>query len=176
MLHAMIDLETLGTTADAVILSVAAVLFDPYGVGKSAKLYHTGIDINGQEGRRIDDSTLRWWFKQVDAARAQHIVNRVGIYHVMEELHTFLKPVEGGVWGNGADFDNAILNHAWKRTCAYDDPLYPYWQTRCFRTFTNLFDPTKKYQPHSNDHNALNDCLNQVKWMQRIVDHEGVQL
>ena len=174
MLHAMIDLETLGTAADAVILSVGAVLFDPYKDDVVSEFYSTGIDID-QHDRKIDDGTLRWWFKQGDAARAQHIVERVMLYDVMTDLRSFLKPVDGGVWGNGADFDNAILNHAWRSTCSRSDTLYPYWQTRCFRTFVNLFDPTKKYRPQSNDHNALNDCLNQVKWMQRIVaNEEGV--
>ena len=175
MLHAMIDLETLGTSADAVILSVAAVLFDPVDATTSAEFYHTGIDID-QFDRKIDDGTLRWWLKQSEAARAQHVVQRVTLYEVLRELRLFLKPVDGGVWGNGADFDNALLNHAWKQTCIGDELLYPYWQTRCFRTFVSLFDPKKKHKPQSNDHNALNDCHNQIKWMENIVINEGVQL
>ena len=171
MNHVMIDLETLGTGADAVILSIAAVRFDlytPHTFEKFPELefYRTGINID--QGRRIDDGTFRWWMGQSEAARAEHFKPEMYLSEALGELYDFFNdestPDVYGVWGNGADFDNAILQHAWY----HNTMLYPFWANRCFRTFMALFDPDKTHRPGSNDHNALNDCRNQIRWMWNV--------
>ena len=175
MNHVMIDLETLGTGADAVILSIAAVRFDlytPHTFEKFPELefYRTGINID--QGRRIDDGTFRWWMGQSEAARAEHFKPEMYLSEALGELYDFFNdgstPDVYGVWGNGADFDNAVLQQAWQRF-QMGGQLYPYWANRCFRTFTALFDPNKNHRPASNDHNALNDCRNQIRWMWNVI-------
>ena len=72
MKHIMIDVESLGTRADAVILSLGAVKFDL----TSGKIDDQGfyasisIDSNQELGRRIQEDTLLWWLKQDIAAQS----------------------------------------------------------------------------------------------------------
>ena len=57
--HAMIDIETLGTMPNSVILSVGAVKFDPFKSDEPFDGRHWKIDVDAQtsKGRFVDDST-----------------------------------------------------------------------------------------------------------------------
>ena len=61
--HAMIDIETLGTTPDCVVLSVGAVKFDPYKLEEphSKMLWRPSGDEQINANRRVDQNTLEWW-------------------------------------------------------------------------------------------------------------------
>lgn len=176
MTHVMIDLETLGTTADAVILTIGAIAFDPQTFDSVDQFYHR-VTIDSQHSNRIINSdTLSWWMEQNDTARHEAFssqLERVPLDHSLISFKAWLPGNVGGVWGNGADFDNAILQHAADQLGL---KLWPYWANRCFRTFTALYDPEKRFRPAENDHNALSDCANQILWMEAIVREEGVQL
>ncbi len=64
-LHAMIDLETLGTRPDGVILSVGGVKFDPNGSKIIDEFYYKlDVDEQTERGRSIDESTIEWWGTQ----------------------------------------------------------------------------------------------------------------
>ena len=67
-LDTMIDLETLGSTPDSVILSIAAVKFDPFDDYQDRGItpdqlptLNILVDIDSQTDRRIDESTVAWW-------------------------------------------------------------------------------------------------------------------
>ena len=64
--HAMIDIETLGTMPNSVILSVGAVKFDPFKSDEPHDGRHWKIDVDAQtsKGRFVDEKTLAWWSKQ----------------------------------------------------------------------------------------------------------------
>ena len=47
----MIDIETLGTTPDALILTVAAQSFDPVGDGYYNQSYYARVDFDSQIDR-----------------------------------------------------------------------------------------------------------------------------
>ena len=72
MNHLMIDLETLGTLADSVVLSVGAVKFDLDSDAVDERGFYgsVSIDSNLEAGRRIEEDTLLWWLKQPVAAQA----------------------------------------------------------------------------------------------------------
>ena len=78
MNHLMIDLETLGTAADSVILSVGAVKFDLHSTAIDDHGFYgsISIDSNFDAGRRVSEDTLLWWLKQPAAAQA--VLERVG--------------------------------------------------------------------------------------------------
>ena len=70
-LDTMIDLETLGSTPDSVILSIAAVKFDPFDDYQDRGItpdqlptLNILVDIDSQTDRRIDESTVAWWSQQ----------------------------------------------------------------------------------------------------------------
>ena len=65
-IHAMIDLETLDTSVDAVILTVGAIKFDPLSNSEPyAEMYHR-LDVDEQTAldRTVDEGTIAWWGTQ----------------------------------------------------------------------------------------------------------------
>ena len=71
MNHVSVDLETLGTVADAVILSIGAVRFDPDSnqIDDAGFYRSISIDSNLDHKRRVQEDTLIWWMKQPAAAQ-----------------------------------------------------------------------------------------------------------
>ena len=59
----MLDLETLGTRPDCVILTLGAIKFDPFSEKEPGPGIHFRLDIEDQlaKGRTVDDSTIEWW-------------------------------------------------------------------------------------------------------------------
>ena len=70
-IHGMIDLETLGTTADTVILTVGAIKFDPLTDAEPyADMYHRlNVDQQTVLGRTVDDSTIAVSYTHLRAHR-----------------------------------------------------------------------------------------------------------
>ena len=66
----MIDLETLDTRPDCVVLSIGAVRFDPRGIGvvEKLELKPTVEDQTELYNRSINDATIAWWASQNPAA------------------------------------------------------------------------------------------------------------
>ena len=64
-MHIMIDIETLATTPDAVVMSVGAVKFDPTSdqPPTSKTLWRPDIDEQTERDRHVSESTLEWWSK-----------------------------------------------------------------------------------------------------------------
>ena len=64
--HAMIDIETLATSPEAVILSVGGVKFVPYTNDEPHSLFDLKLDVDEQTAlsRDIDKGTVEWWAKQ----------------------------------------------------------------------------------------------------------------
>ena len=69
--HAMIDLETLGTKPDCVVLTLGAIKFNPYKQTEPDKGLYIRLNVDEQTkmGRSVDDGTLEWWGKQDKAIR-----------------------------------------------------------------------------------------------------------
>ncbi len=162
----MIDLETLATTADAVILSIGAVRFDLEQNEVFPNTFYTAVELDWQTGRRIDPATLTWWMAQSDAAKAvftdkKKVFLSVALYH----LHSWIDPEPGTpptVWSNGADFDLPMLAHAY-RSQNQPLPWAPY-AARCYRTYKNLPGARAiKLERTGQRHNALDDAIDQAR-------------
>lgn len=176
MNHIMIDLETLGTSPDAVILSIGAVRFDldagtvadPHGPDG----FYTELDISDQMrcyGRSISASTLRWWMSQ--SAQAQQVFDdcdtvKETFYSALSNLRKWIVVGQDQgqmmVWSNGADFDLPMLVHAYDSLDAAL-PWLPY-SGRCYRTYKNLPRARAvKVQRTGRHHNALDDAAYQAR-------------
>lgn len=165
----MIDLETLGTTADAVIMSIGAVKFDLDSDKIADEGFYASVSVesNLARGRHIDESTLIWWFKQSAEARNVFSESKQTLESALEELSDWFQHDRWHVWSNGADFDIPMLQHAY-RQCGMEVP-WKYFNNRCFRTFKNL--PQSRYavvQDAGVKHNALDDAFNQAVHAQAI--------
>jgi hypothetical protein len=163
MKHIMVDLETLATTADAVILSLGAVRFDLEKGKLDDQGFYASISIesNIQVGRRVDESTLIWWMKQT--AAAQHVFHEAKqpLHSVLNEFGDWLQTDDNFMWSNGADFDIPMLAHAF--TQHHCEVPWRHWNIRCFRTYKNLPGAAMVPKPTQGiAHNALVDAVNQA--------------
>ena len=168
MKHVMVDLETLGTKAGCAILSIGAVYFD-VEQGLGSEMYTVVYRPSCVDaGLHEDQDTLTWWNRQSPEAKKVLIeANDETIAHTLtnalEELRKFIKlSTSVKVWGNGADFDNAILiaaHHAVNTRQSWGN-----FNGRCYRTIKNLFPAQKltKDAREGTHHNALDDAKSQA--------------
>ncbi len=63
------------------------------------------------------------------------------------------------MWGNGSDFDNTLLEEAYRATGI--KPPWRFTGNRCYRTVKNLF-PDVWVDPVGTAHNALDDATYQA--------------
>lgn len=174
-MHIMLDLETLDTANTAVVLSIGAVAFDPRRPGPVESFYvEMSPDIDDQQthGRTISGSTVLWWMQQSDAARQLFdTIRQVGIRRArtVDALHLFGKFLtqhdSPPIWGNGADFDNAILASLYK-SYSIEQP-WSHRQNRCYRTVKALH-PGIALSRSGTHHNALDDAATQARHLQEI--------
>jgi hypothetical protein len=166
----MLDIETLGTRADSVILSIGAVKFDPYGdaLDIDGGFYASvSIDSNHEAGRRdISEETLIWWLAQDNEARRVFVEPKTTLRCALEDLAFYFSHRDYQVWSNGADFDLAMLAHAY---AAFGIALpWQYTNTNCFRTIKKL--PFARDVPkilQADKHHARADSVYQARQLQR---------
>lgn len=160
----MVDCETLGTTADAVILSIGAVKFDlETGVISDEGFYASvSVESNLAYGRRIEESTLLWWLKQDTAAQQVFFEPKETLESALQMLTDYIGGQDYRMWSNGADFDLPMLAHAYSK-CGLELP-WKYFNNRCYRTYKNLPQAKDLKADHAGiKHNALADALAQAK-------------
>lgn len=169
----MLDMETIGTAANSVILSIGAVYFDDDGTLGDEFYYVLDTKSQSAKGRFTDPETLAWWEKQSEDAKKEAYsypdALRVDTVAALEDLHKFIKA--GGkdvlVWGNGSDFDNALLADLF-RSFGIKQP-WAFWNNRCFRTYKSEFKALANEPPFDGiKHHALYDAKHQVRWLARL--------
>lgn len=169
----MIDIETLGTDGDAVVLSLGAVMFTTAMGIQSRNHWFFNIDEQLVKGRRRDQATQDWWNRQTPKAREIfHTCANVKPGETVNKLQDFVSWCEINqpktIWGNGASFDPPIMESLLK-TYGFKVP-WQFYYIRCYRTVKALHD-IEKNQPKQKHlaHDALYDaeyqarCL--IKWM-----------
>ena len=173
MKHIMVDLETMGTSADAAIISIGAVAFDPERKQWTHKFYcPVDLETSVQAGMRIDPGTVVWWMRQSDEARAA-VQGGDPLAEALQKFSNFVAAVQNTpdeavcIWGNGSDFDNVILATAY-RLLGHEQP-WKFWNNRCYRTVKNLWDPMgQHFERKGAHHNALDDAFSQAEHLMRI--------
>lgn len=161
----MIDLETLDTKPNCVILTIGAVRFSPTGMGivEKLELKPTIEDQTEKYKRTIDDETIEWWGKQSPEAVAEAFneEGRLSFAECLEVLYKFCWN-RRAIWSNGAGFDIVALETGF-RNVGMAIP-WPYYNARDTRT---LFDITgvslrdKKYGTRTT-HKAVEDAEHQA--------------
>jgi hypothetical protein len=162
----MVDLETMAVSPNAVVLTLGAVKFNPYGNGYEDKLYlRLNLDDQDKMGREIDPNTLDWWSKQdpVVMEEAFSEGNRVSVVDAMDQFHKFAWGCDA-FWSHGATFDLIILQDIYR---ALNKPLpWNFWSLRDTRTLFDLgFDPD---MPKGGKHDALQDAIRQAIGVQNV--------
>jgi exodeoxyribonuclease VIII len=163
----MNDLETLGTRAGCVILSIGAQAFCPQ-TGELGDTFYIVISSTScaYYGLTSEPLTLTWWLNQSEESRGvitqANSPDAINLKDALKQYNTWLKKQGGAVqvWGNGSDFDNAILYAAY---AAVDVPVgFKFWNSRCYRTLCSLHQQVKLPARVGTHHNALDDATTQA--------------
>lgn len=187
-LHAMIDLETLGTAPGAAILTIAALTFRPELLTKSnggwlwwrweqavsSVKVHVDLQSCLDAGLSINPGTLKWWMSQNESARRDAFsldAKAVSIREACETIRSFLveaHPTEDGqtgcrIWAHGANFDPPILAHAMNAT-GVKLPWH-YRAIRDTRTILELAGITHEGLAHE----PVRDCTEQAMAVSRAM-------
>lgn len=167
MQHVMIDLETLDTTAGAVIMSIGGVKFDLDSDEMDDKAYYASVSIesNLAAHRTISESTLLWWLKQSPEAQAVFHEPKQSLNAALDGFSAWFGK-STFVWSKGADFDISMLAHAY-RGQGWETP-WDFFNARCVRTYSKLPCAKNIVVPNALKHNALQDAIAQVKLVQAI--------
>lgn len=177
--HLMVDMETMGNSPDAPIVSIGAVFFDPSTGNTGAEFYRVvSLESSMSFGMKPDASTIQWWLKQSSEARSAILVDEaMGLRETLELLADFIaeNATNGShtvqLWGNGCSFDNVILRRAYALT---ETPFaVPFWNDRDVRTMVELgksvgINPRFDIPFEGDMHNALSDARHQVKYVSAI--------
>ncbi len=165
------DLETLGTNGDAVVVSIGAIMFDAENIAENG--FYAVLDIDDQvaRGRKLNPGTVKWWMQQSEAARRVFTEKGRPVISVLDDFRAYVgynEPGEGvKMWGNGADFDCVILGSL-HDTFGMKKP-WSYSNNRCFRTLKNIaqLEVGLGTPPREGvHHNALHDAVYQAKCAQ----------
>ena len=196
---AMIDLETLGIDAGAPIVTIGAVVFNPYVCDSSEELIRRGLNIRIDLSESIDKSrgvrgeTLRWWFEQKDEAiKALVGDDTVSMKEALTKLYRYLNdrgnfvneeffpgladmPKCSTFWAKDPDFDMVLLRY-------YYDLLgeklpWSFWACRSVRTIEAIAwdDPSSKpeFKIPGVAHNAMWDSVHQAMRIQAAMKELG---
>jgi len=165
--HVMIDLETMGTSPDCVVLSLGAVPFSltdkTVGHNHGIKMYPNKEE-QIQGGRSCDDDTVKWWERQEEAARMDWEKGQK-VAHSVEEFEMRFKAWLNGaccamkyrfVWSHGSCFDIIILENLFRNGVPWK-----FWNIRDTRTLFHLKD-VKPNRTEGVHHDPLDDAISQA--------------
>ena len=175
MIHAMIDLETLSTNPEAVILTVGGVKFNPYNTVEPSQGMYFRVDVDSQTAidREVMQDTLDWWSTQPKEISEEALgdKDRISLEDMIKSINKWSVGVDV-FWCQGPLFDYAILQNIYKQL-GHPVP-WQYWQIRDSRTLFNLV-PRDKNEKRVGLHNALSDCIFQAKKVQKIYRQLGLE-
>lgn len=168
----MIDLETLDTSASAAILSIGACRFNEDEIDNDGFYRIVTIQSNIDEHRTISGKTLAWWMDQGDKAKKVFTApDAVPLSEALDELREWLGSSVAAkntrVYGNGANFDISILDHAY--AAGGQTSPWEFYNVRCFRTLKSV--PSARNVPKPDNvlaHNALFDAIAQAQHLQAL--------
>lgn len=184
--HLMIDIEAFGKKADSPVVSIGAVFFDP-STGNTGSEFYKVISLESAmaSGGVPDASTIIFWLKASPEARSELVMDdAIPLDDALLQLNEFIGenavngPDSVQVWGNGATYDNVLLEASYDRTgipCPWK-----FWNNRDVRTIVELgkavgCKPRYEIPFEGEPHKAISDALHQVKYVsaiwQRLTEH-----
>jgi len=170
MADVMLDIETLATSPDAVVLTFGAVKFNPFNASiPMTKGLYCRLDVDEQIalGRAVDPGTVDWWGTQSPEVREEALGDdgRIGLVNFTRELNRFVVGADR-IWAQGPVFDIVILENLY-RQLGIPAPWF-YYSIRDSRTLLKALGDTRK--PGALAHNALADCVAQAEAIQSAVE------
>ena len=172
----MLDIETLSTRPDAVVLTLGAVKFSPWAseVDTDTGLY-VRVDVDEQLAldRHVQQDTVEWWGKQAEEVREEALgdANRTSVTELLDQLNKFVVGVDN-IWCQGPVFDILILENLYRQV---ERPTpWQFWQIRDSRTLFGVHGDPRGKGPKG-AHNALIDCYYQAEAVQQVYKQQGIK-
>jgi hypothetical protein len=175
----MIDLETMSSKKNAAVASLGAVVFDPDGEDTVSKIieekrsFYTPLNMMRQGNRHFEASTIYWWLEQSEEARLAVRTGEAPAFNPVGQFvrfNTFLDTWSiKRAWCHGATFDHVILESLYT-DCGVIYPIH-YANQFCSRTVCKLSKIPKPELPELVGHNALDDAIRQVIWLQQSLKY-----
>jgi hypothetical protein len=178
------DVETLGKESNSVILSMAAIYFEPDKEPSHTQLrdsaFFVKFDVQDQIkrlNRKVGKTTIEWWSKQCENARnksfkprADDIQFEIG-YEAMRQWANTKNDSKCWVWARG-NLDQLVLDSMEEQLEL--KPIWPFSRWRDIRTAVDfLYGTTNGYvevdtpawveafdsKLHITKHNPVDDCV-----------------
>lgn len=162
----MVDIESLGTIMGSPIVTIGAVLFDPYASDSSEELarrvFLRRIDLSdsiGLSSLGVDGGTLRWWFEQDDQAiKALVGDDAVSASEALTDLYQYCHergkfanekffsdicdfPRTNRYWAKDPDFDMRLMQYYYELPGIQARQPWDFWSCRSVRTVQDLAWP-----------------------------------
>jgi hypothetical protein len=174
------DVETLGKRSNSVILSMAAIYFDPDTKPSPQELrdsaFFAKFSVKEQVkeyGREMNQPTMDWWKKQCDNVRTASFVpsevdcSFVDGYESMRKWAASKNDTKCWVWARG-NLDQLVMDDIEEQLEL--EPIWPYARWRDVRTAVDfLYNTTNGYtdvdypgfdsRNHITKHNPIDDCV-----------------
>lgn len=173
MKNLMIDIETLSTKPNALVVSIGAVFFDTQNNALGDRFYQA-IKVKDEPNFDVDAGTAAWWLRQSKEARAVFSDKQaVCLEDALIEFKGWIEDYSTKsvcVWAKSPNFDCTILRHAFG-AFGIDTP-WAYYQERDVRTVESIaaLAPKREGQQFIK-HNALGDALSQAQLVAHVMFH-----
>jgi hypothetical protein len=174
------DVETLGKKSSAVILSMAAVHFDPVKKPSFEEMKFNAffVKLNAKDQisrlkRSTTKSTMGWWAKQCELVKVKSFVPQEsdvifedGYEMLRKWVHSF-NDNKSWVWARG-NLDQLVMDDIEEQLGI--DPVFPYARWRDVRTAVDIFYNTENgyvdvdypgynFELNITKHDPVDDCL-----------------
>lgn len=180
MHRVMVDLETLSSRADAVIMQIGIqpFLVTPDGViveHSAGMLINVNTENSQLAGGRICADTVHWWLKQSKEARESLNSSFPLLEPDALKMATEYFENTDEIWSN-ATFDACVLGEAYARS-GYG-VTFPFKKARDIRTLISLSKPKDveesfKILRTGTHHNALDDARHQAQYTGYLLSRLG---
>jgi hypothetical protein len=176
----MLDVETMGTEPNSIILTIGAVPFDKEGkpsLGRDFYFYKR-VELQSYDKYKnmeysFDWVTLLWWLRQDKNLIAESFLSqpRYPIWDVLQDFNDWIFAVckmfddyNLKIWSHSKNFDIVVLQNAFK-SCDIECP-WKYLDTRDTRTLYDLagIDINEiKMSDELKFHNVIWNCFRQIE-------------
>jgi hypothetical protein len=187
------DVETLGKKSDSVILSMAAIYFNPDEKPSPQQMrddaFYAKFDVKDQHtrlNRHMGKSTMEWWKKQCDnVKKVSFVPNEIDCvfedgYEAMRKWAESKNDPKCWVWARG-NLDQLVLDDI-EEQCGLT-PLWYFNRWRDVRTavdflyntqdgYTDVDYPGWNSKMEITKHNPIDDCLLDAMMLMYGVKHE----
>lgn len=158
-LGAMVDIETLSTHPNAIIVSIGGCKYNLETLETYDDFYITIDPKDSKEyGLHVEQATVNWWRSQDPEIMKQWRENGVPLKEAMDKFLNWYDP-ELAFTCFGLSFDEPIIKS--NLIAVGKDVSWKYYKSRCLRTLCEV--EGIKVKRSSGHHNALQDCKDQCE-------------